>query len=297
MTAIFLRRIMILIFAALPVFAQQPTTTNPASAPSSPSAPPVLPAPTALPMVDSANTRAQLQEVLNSLPPQVGKTLKLDPTLWSNQAYLANYPALASFIGAHPEVPHSPAYYLEDVWIPSDPAPTTSGFRMWNQLLETISIFGGFVFFGGILMWLIRTIVDHRRWNRLTRTQAEVHNKLLDRFASNEDLLKYVSTPAGQRFLESAPIQLDPGPRSLASPAGRVLWSVQVGIVLAAAGIGFNIISWSAVDKDVAQPLAAMGILGIAIGMGFIVAAAASFVLSRRLGLWQAPAMGSQASD
>ena len=38
--------------------------------------------------------------------------------------------------------------------------------------------------------------------------QYQVHNKLLDRFTSNEDLLAYVQTPAGRRFLESAPIPL-----------------------------------------------------------------------------------------
>jgi len=65
-----------------------------------------------------------------------------------------------------------------------------------------------------------------------------------------------------------------------------VLWSVQVGIVVAAAGIGLRLVSWN-VDKDVAQPMAAFGTLGIAIGGGFIVAAAVSFVLSRKLGLWQ----------
>lgn len=291
MTAALVRRILILVFAALPVFAQQTTT-----APSTPPATSPLPSAPAVPLVDSETTRAQLIEVLNSLPPQVGKTLKLDPTLWSNQAYLANYPALASFINAHPEVTHSPAYFLEEIWIPSDPRPETVSFRMWNQVLETISIFTGFAIFGGILMWLIRTIIDHRRWSRLTRTQAEVHNKLLDRFASNEDMLKYINTPAGQRFLESAPIQIE-GPRSISSPAGRVLWSVQVGIVLAAAGVGLKLISWTAIDKDVVQPLAAMGILGMAIGAGFIVAAAASFVLSRRLGLWQAPAMESQVGE
>ena len=291
MTAIS-RRILILVFAALPVLAQPATTTNPPAAP----APSAAPAP-AIPLVNSEATRAQLGEVLDSLPPQVGKTLKLDPTLWTNQAYLANYPALASFINAHPEVVHSPAYFLEGVWIPNDPRPETANFRMWNQVLETISIFTGFAIFGGILMWLIRTIIDHRRWSRLTRTQAEVHNKLLDRFASNEDLLKYVSTPAGQRFLESAPIQLDAGPRSISSPIGRVLWSVQVGIVLAAAGVGMKLVSWSATDQDVVQPLSAMGILGVAIGVGFIVAAVASYVLSRRLGLWQPPAMESQVSE
>src|SRR5262245_21730419 len=139
MTATFLRRIILLVFAALPLFAQQPATTT---APAAPAAAPAPPAP-AVPLVDSDNTRAQLQEVLNSLPPQVGKTLKLDPTLWSNQAYLANYPALASFIAAHPEVPHSPAYYLEEIWIPSDPRPETAGFRIWDRLLETLSIFSG----------------------------------------------------------------------------------------------------------------------------------------------------------
>jgi ABC-type Fe3+-siderophore transport system permease subunit len=287
MTATFLRRIIFLVFAALPILAQEATTTTAPSTPPAPAA--------AVPLVNSETTRAQLIEVLNSLPPQVGKALKLDPTLWSNQAYLANYPALASFISAHPEVTHSPAYFLEEVWIPNESRPETANFRMWNQLLETISIFTGFAIFGGILMWLIRTIIDHRRWSRLTRTQAEVHNKLLDRFASNEDLLKYVSTPAGQRFLESAPIQLE-GPRSISSPAGRVLWSVQVGIVLTAAGVGLKVVSFT-VDQDVSQPLAAMGILGIAIGIGFIVAAAASFFLSRRLGLWQAPAMESQVSE
>jgi hypothetical protein len=294
MTAMFLRRILILVFAALPILAQEATTTT---APPTAPAPSAAPAAPAVPLVNSETTRSQLSEVLSSLPPQVGKTLKLDPTLWTNQAYLANYPALASFINAHPEVMHSPAYFLEEVWIPNDPRPETANFRMWDRLLETISIFTGFAIFGGILMWLIRTIIDHRRWSRLTRTQAEVHNKLLDRFASNEDMLKYVSTPAGQRFLESAPIQLDAGPRSISSPAGRVLWSVQVGIVLAAAGVGMKLVSWTATDQDVVQPLSAMGILGVAIGVGFIVAAAASFVLSRRLGLWQPPAMESQVNE
>jgi ABC-type Fe3+-siderophore transport system permease subunit len=116
-----------------------------------------------------------------------------------------------------------------------------------------------------------------------------VHNKLLDRFAANEDLLKYVNTPAGRHFLESAPIQLDT-PRALFAPISRVLWSVQVGIVLAAAGVGMQLVSWSVTDKDVSQPLSAMGILGITIGAGFIVSAVVSYMLSRRLGLWQPPA-------
>ena len=277
---------MILLMAAVlaaPLAAQEPPASPASPAPAaSPAAPvPVIAS-------DRSETRQQLHDVLNSLPPQVGKTLKLDPTLWTNQSYLANYPTLAAFVAAHPEVPHSPAYFLENVWIPGDPAPETNGYRIWSSMMETISIFTAILTFGGIFAWLIKTLIDHRRWSRVSRIQAEVHNKLLDRFASNDELLKYIETPAGRHFLESAPIPLEAGPRAVAAPIGRVLWSVQVGIVVAAAGIGMRLVSWN-VDKDVAQPMAALGTLGIAIGGGFIVAAAVSFILSRRLGLWQPP--------
>ena len=285
MTANLLRRILFVVLIALPVFAQETTTataTTTAEAPAQKTT-------TVVTDIDSSETREQLRQILNRLPPQVGKTLKLDPTLFTNQSYITNYPALATFIATHPEVPHNPDYYLEHIWIPGDPTPETSSARMWGQLVEMVTIIGAFLFFGGVFMWLIKTVIDHRRWNRLSRMQSEVHNKLLDRFAANEDLLKYVNTPAGRHFLESAPIQLDT-PRGISAPISRVLWSVQVGIVLAAAGIGMQLVSWSVADKDVSQPMSAMGLLGIAVGGGFVVSAVVSYVLSRRLGLWQPPA-------
>ena len=67
--------------------------------------------------------------------------------------------------------------------------------------------------FVSVLVWVIRTVVDHRRWLRQSRVQVEVHSKILDRMASNEDLLAYAKTPAGSRFLESGPIDLGSAPR------------------------------------------------------------------------------------
>jgi hypothetical protein len=238
---------------------------------------------------DSRDTRQQFQELLRRLPPDVGKVLKLDPSLWANDKYLANYPALAAFVAAHPDVAHSPNFYLDSVWIPSDRAPETTTFRLWNRMLETISIFGAFLFVAFVLTWLIRTLIEQRRWTRLSKTQADVHNKLLDRFASNEELLNYIQTPAGRRFLESAPIPLDQPPtRPVSAPIGRILWSVQAGLVTLAGGIGLRFVSMN-VQHDAAEPLAALGSLGIAIGIGLVVSAGASFLLSRRLGLWQDP--------
>jgi hypothetical protein len=113
--------------------------------------------------------------------------------------------------------------------------------------------------------------------------QTEVHNKLLDRFTSNEDLLAYIQTPAGRRFLESAPIPTE-SPRSIGAPLGRILWSIQAGAVLTVAGLGLQVVSARSID-EVAQPLSAVGIVVLAIGLGFGVSALLAYVLSRRLGL------------
>jgi hypothetical protein len=246
---------------------------------------------------DSHDTQQQLREILQRMPPDVGRVLKLDPALWTNDKYLANYPALSAFVASHPEVVHNPNFYLQSVWVPTDPSPETPTYRLWSRILETFSIFGAFALAAFVLMWLIRTIIDQRRWSRLTKTQAEVHSKLLDRFGSNEELLSYVQTPAGKRFLESAPIALEqPASRPVSAPIGRILWSVQAGLVTLAGGIGLQLVSWS-VQKEAAEPLSAMGSLGIAIGIGLVVSAGASFLLSRRLGLWRDPLSTETASN
>jgi hypothetical protein len=136
----------------------------------------------------------------------------------------------------------------------------------------------------GLLGWLIRTLVDYRRWNRLTSTQTEFHTKLVDRFTANNDLLSYIQSPAGAKFLESTPIALDAAPRSMGAPLARILWSVQGGIVLMAAGIGLWVVSGQ-VGDDGAQPLHALGVIAIALGLGFVTSAIISFLISRRLGL------------
>jgi hypothetical protein len=244
---------------------------------------------------DSAETRETLQAVLGKYPPQVAKVLKLDPALFGNQAYLANYPALAAFVAQHPEIAHTPAFYLEGVWIPFDASPESPTERVWRDTMEGVSIFMVMLLVTGGIVWLIRTLIEHRRWSRLTRTQAEVHNKLLDRFTSNEEVLSYMQTTGGKRFLESAPIPMDAGPRAVSAPISRMLWSVQVGLILAAAGAGLQYVGRS-VEKTVAQPLMAMGVLAVAIGAGFLVSAFVSFILSKRLGLL-GPAASPEVSE
>ncbi len=233
--------------------------------------------------------RDQLSQLLEKYPPALGRVLKLDPSLLANQAYLAPYPSLASFLAAHPEVAHNPTYFLAHVQTPDGswraPDVRTETISFWRTFYEDVGgfIIGLVVIFS--LLWVIRTLLDWRRWTRLSRVQADVHAKLLDRFTANEDLLTYIQTPAGRRFLESGPVLAESGPRPLGAPVSRILWSFQAGVVLAAGGLGLTYVS-GRVIPEVGQGFSVLGILAIALGIGFMLSAVAAWLISRRLGLF-----------
>jgi hypothetical protein len=239
---------------------------------------------------DAQRVKEELSNLLNHYPPSLRNVLALDPALLGNQSYLAPYPALVSFLSAHPDVERNPSFYVGEGSFPRPPPDHAAQVvDLWRDLLNGLGLVVGFGMGIGLLVWLIRTLVDYRRWNRLAKVQTEVHTKLLDRFTTNNDLSAYIQSPAGSKFLQSSPIMLDAAPKSVGAPLGRILWSVQGGIVLMAAGIGLQVVSARVAD-DAAQPLHALGVLGIALGLGFLVSAIISFVISQRLGLIEPPA-------
>ena len=238
---------------------------------------------------DASRTRGELSNLLEHYPPSLKNVLALDPSLLTNESYTAPYPALVAFLNSHPEVARNPVFYI------GEPDNRRFGlnheppsYEMWRQVLTGLTVFMAFGMAIGLITWLIRTIIDYRRWNKLAKVQAEVHTRILDRFTANDELLAYIQSQAGKRFLESSPIMLDDGPRSVAAPLGRILWSIQVGLVLAAAGVGLELVGARFTD-EAAQPLHVLGPLAIALGVGFVVSAGVSFMISRKLGLIEPP--------
>jgi hypothetical protein len=275
-----IRRTLALIFfalAATALAAQPASTTTTATV-------------TAAIDADSRQTREEMKALLRRYPPELGYVLKLDPTLFGNQTYLANYPALANFVAQHPEVAHNPSFFLDEVSLPNEHyEPDPPGLRMWRQIVG--DIFGGiaFIIVTSVLIWIIKTLVDQRRWNRLSRVQTEVHGKLLERFTSNDELLAYMQTPAGKRFFESAPIALEAGPRPMHAPISRIFWSLQAGLVLMAMGIGFVLVSLR-VKGEASEALYGLGMIGLLVGVALVISAGVFYALSRKFGLWQPPA-------
>ena len=242
---------------------------------------------------DAERTRGELSELLQHYPPSLRGALALDPSLLGNQSYLEPYPAVLGYLDKHPEIARNPSYFLGDG---SGSRPLDRDSRLlsiWNDILTDLAVFTGLGMAIGLLVWLTRTIIDFRRWSRLAKVQTDVHTKILDRFTANEDLLAYIQSPAGSKFLESSPIKLDAGPRSVGAPLARILWSVQGGLVLLAGGIGLLVVS-GRVANDVSQGIQALGVLAIALGLGFVISAIISFVISRKLGLIEPPPQAPQ---
>lgn len=273
-----------------------------AAAPQRPAAPtteratergPVQEAPPAVRIVgdqDARQVREQFEQMLERQPPSLGRILKTDPSLMRNAAYMSTYPSVAAFLQEHPEIVNTPAYYFENISSVSysrQPAdPKSQAIDMWRDVLTGMALLTAFVTFVMALVWVLRTVFEYRRWSRVSRVQTDVHTKLLDRFTANEDLLAYMQTTPGRRFLESAPLSPDAPPRPVGAPLSRILWSVQVGIVLMMGAAGLLFVSMRVIE-EVSQMLFAIGVLALAVGAGFVVSAVASFLLSRRLGLFE----------
>ena len=253
--------------------------------------PPVAPAYGA----NAPETQQRLQQLLQQYPPSLGRVMALDPTLLTNQSYLETYPALEQFLTEHPEIAHNPGYFLGQ-YRDGGPQrydyndPKLVAIRAVDQALGGLAGLFVFLVFIGTIVWIARTLIEHRKWQRMSKTHVETHTRLMERLTSNEDLLAYMQSPAGQRFLNAAPIPVDSTPRMLAAPFGRILWSVQAGVVVAFLGLALIYASGRFVGNETFSegelPLFVMGAAALAIGVGFFVSSFMAYGLSRRLGLF-----------
>jgi hypothetical protein len=238
--------------------------------------------------------RDQFTRLLEQHPYELWMILKLDPALLANDSFMSGYPEVQEFVAKHPEVLKNPRFYLANFR-----SPAQEDHSVLDSVFEVLAVLGGISLTVFALAWLIRTLIEQKRWKQLSRTQSDVHNKILDRFNTNEQLIEYIRTPAGSKFLESAPIPLHverPARGKTSTLAARIMWSVQLGVVIAIVGLGMLLLS-AVFDKDSSQGLFALGAIALCVGIGFIASAIVSLQLSRRLGLWEEGGARPEALD
>lgn len=257
--------------------------------------------PTAInPVTISEKDVAALQDQLLQLlrvSPTLAEVVARDPSLLSNTDYVNhNNPELARFLQAHPEIAQNPDFYLFNNLHGENEQPSqTLERKLWretsnDQPVITMEIirdgvpFLVFLCILSALLWLTHVLLENRRWNRIFKLQTDVHGKLIEKFATSQEVLTYMSTDAGKRFLEATPIAVgferqEPVP----SPVARVLTPLQIGVVMTLLGLGLLFLRHNL--PDAAGPLLVAGTIALMPGLGFIISAGITWVLARHLGL------------
>lgn len=139
---------------------------------------------------------------------------------------------------------------------------------MQTDVVAIIAVFSTISF----ITW---TIFSSVRRYKMARVQADVQTVLLARFDSAQNMAAYVDTDAGKRFLSSLAFERE-------APLAPMLDCVRWGIVIMFLGAALCLLRGiHAVDPDVIVP----GILALALGLGFEIAAFVSWYLYRSLGL------------
>lgn len=127
--------------------------------------------------------------------------------------------------------------------------------------------------------WIVWVVFGSLRGYMVSKSNNALQEKLFQRIDSTEALLALTEKDSGRRFLES--ISMDRAAPT--SPFNRILSGLQVGIVLLFFGIAMLSLHHFTSDREAGFII--FGTCAIGLGVGFLVASAASIFISRRLGL------------
>lgn len=252
---------------------------------------------TALSDKDVAATQRQLIDLLR-LSPTLTTVVSHDPSLLADQEYVSrNNPQLAAFLAAHPEVARNPDFYLFTHMHPQDGSPDEAlehevwpeVYRMqpartgFDEFLNNMPPVFALVAFLIATGWIVRLVMENRRWGRTFKLQSEVHGRIIDKFATTQELAGYMETEAGKRFLEAAPIPLNAAQDPMPNAVARVLTPLQIGVVMVLLGIGFLLLR--NVRAEYHTGMLVLGVVTLMPGIGFILSSGLTWVLAGRLGL------------
>ncbi len=129
--------------------------------------------------------------------------------------------------------------------------------------------------------WIVVTIVTALKGRANTRTRADIYNRLIDKFGTAPELIAFLQSDAGLKFIEENTVQP-------AEPLGKILASIRIGIVLALLGAGLLItgnIFGESLGGDLYIVLTVGGIVGLMIGIGLLISAAVSYRLCKTWGI------------
>jgi hypothetical protein len=122
----------------------------------------------------------------------------------------------------------------------------------------------------GWVAWLVG-----RRGHERLRGKLDLQRRMLEKFGAASEFVTFAQSESGRRFVET--LSTEHGVHAL-----RILSSIRNGAVLTLLGVGLCILP---IFESDLTPLAFFGVVAVALGIGFLISAWASYRLSRSWGL------------
>ena len=135
--------------------------------------------------------------------------------------------------------------------------------------------------------WAIFVIVDGLRRRQQLRLSAELQTRLLDRIGSAREFGEFLASESGARFLDAIAVDRN------ATQTG-ILRALQSGTVSLVMGVAIFVL---ARGKSYQEGLWIVATITAALGIGLLLASTLSYLLSKRMGLWDRTSHASKKPD
>jgi len=126
------------------------------------------------------------------------------------------------------------------------------------------------------VFWVIFSSI---RRLKVARMQSEVHTRLIEKVGSSQEFLTFLDSESGKQLVASIGIE-----QPNREPYGRILASVQAGVILLFLGIAFLFLGRHFGNAQ--EGFYILGGLAVALGAGFLISAGLSYRLSKAFGLF-----------
>ena len=137
--------------------------------------------------------------------------------------------------------------------------PMTQGqLKEWFVLAATFGLFGWAAYLGASIF---------RR-----KQKTDMQKALLEKFSSAHDFAEFMQSPAGQKYV----LNFADG---VTGPVNSIMNALKIGVVLLFAGAGLV----ASGQRHSIWLLDTMGMLATCVGAGFLISAAISYLLYRRM--------------
>ena len=148
-----------------------------------------------------------------------------------------------------------------------------------------IPIFGIFGVFGSTA-YIAYVILEAIKMRHQSRVASEFNNKLFDRVGSAQELGLLLNSEGGERLLTTLTGRPMAGTAQM-----RIVRALTTGLVIFVLGLGLFMYQWfsPALDIDAAEGITLFAVIALSIGIGLLLAAGASYTMSKKLGLLDEP--------